>query len=316
MSTRTTRQQSTGVAALMRHSPVFVALPSFLVFLASFATTPVMGRSSDSTEAVSGILPPVVVAAPTRKPARKLQSSTRRANSPAHVARAGSSQTPPLTPAAGGPAHDAAPTPLNSNAVAPGASRLGLTVRETPATVDVIDQKTIRDQGYRTVTDVAQGAVGVTAGDGPGEPSAFSMRGFSNSQLNVLYNGIKIGPQNMTSRYMDTANLESVEILKGPASLLSGEGASGGAVNFVNKQPTSGPVRNEAFFSFDSLNSYRSSYGSGGSTNVQGLDYRFDISRSSLTGFIDDTNTRTSNASGQLNYKVSENLGCDRVQTG
>jgi len=181
-------------------------------------------------------------------------------------------------------------------------------VREIPATVEVIDQNKIRDQGYRTTTEVAQGAVGVTGGDGPAEPGAFSMRGFTNSQINVLYNGIKIGPQNMTSRYMDTANLDSVEILKGPASLLSGEGATGGAINFANKQPTSGPVQNEAFFSYDSLNSFRSSYGSGGSTNVQGLDYRFDISRSSLNGFIDDTDTKTFDVSGQLNYKVSENL--------
>lgn len=155
---------------------------------------------------------------------------------------------------------------------------------------------------------MAQGAVGVTAGDGPGDPGAFSMRGFSDNQINILYNGIKIGPQGMTSRYMDTANLGSVEILKGPSSLMSGEGASGGAINFVNKQPTSGPVQNEAFFSYDSLNSFRSSYGSGGSTNVQGLDYRFDISRSSLNGFIDDTDTKTLNVSGQLNYKISENL--------
>ena len=106
---------------------------------------------------------------------------------------------------------------------------------------------------------------------------------------------------------MDTANLESVEFLKGPASLLSGEGAAGGAVNYVTKQPTTGPIRNEAFFSYDSLRSFRSSYGSGGSTNVQGLDYRFDVSRSSLNGFTDDTNTKTLNVSGQLNYRVSEN---------
>ena len=122
--------------------------------------------------------------------------------------------------------------------MAESASRLGLTVREIPATVEVIDQQTIRDQGYRTVSEVAQGAVGVTSGDNPAEPPAsFSMRGFTNSQINTLYNGIKIGPQNMTSRVMDTANLESVEFLKGPASLLSGEGAAGGAVNYVTKQP-------------------------------------------------------------------------------
>ncbi|WP_186294517.1 TonB-dependent receptor [Bradyrhizobium guangdongense] len=199
-------------------------------------------------------------------------------------------------------------TPLNSNAVAESASRLGLTAREMPATVEVISAEMIREQGYRTVSDVAQGAVGVTAGDNPAEPAAFSMRGFTNSQINTLYNGIKIGPQNMTSRIMDTANLEAVEFLKGSASLLSGEGASGGAINFVTKQPHTGPIRNEAFFSYDSLNSFRSYYGSGGSTNVGGLDYRFDISRSSLNGFADDTNTKTLDVSGQLNYRVTDNL--------
>ncbi|GLR84411.1 hypothetical protein GCM10007857_11210 [Bradyrhizobium iriomotense] len=192
--------------------------------------------------------------------------------------------------------------------MATSASRLGLTVREVPATVEVISAETIREQGYRTVSDVAQGAVGVTAGDNPAEPSAFSMRGFTNSQINILYNGIKIGPQNMTSRIMDTANLEAVEFLKGPASLMSGEGASGGTVNFVTKQPHTGPVQNETFFSYDSLNSFRSYYGSGGSTNVQGLEYRFDVSRSSLNGFADDTGTKTLDVSSQLNYRVSDNL--------
>jgi iron complex outermembrane receptor protein len=52
--------------------------------------------------------------------------------------------------------------------------------------VNVVDQQTIRERGYRTVSDVAQGAVGVTSGDNPSEPSAFSMRGFTNSQINVL----------------------------------------------------------------------------------------------------------------------------------
>lgn len=249
-------------------------------------------------------LPPVEVSPPQSrkqaKPAGRNAASARRAA--ARRAGAAAAGLKPVAPNA------AAPTPLNSNAVAESASRLGLTVREMPATVEVISAATMREQGYRTVSDVAQGAVGVTAGDNPAEPSAFSMRGFTNSQINTLYNGIKIGPQNMTSRITDTANLEAVEILKGPASLISGEGAAGGAINFVTKQPHTGPIRNEADFSYDSLNSFRAHYGSGGSTNAQGLDYRFDVSRSSLNGFADDTNIRTFDVSGQLNYRVSDSL--------
>ncbi|WP_027531240.1 TonB-dependent siderophore receptor [Bradyrhizobium sp. WSM3983] len=249
-------------------------------------------------------LPPVEVSPPqSRKQAKP-------AGRDAAGARRAAARRPGAAPAGPKPVvpNAVAPTPLNSNVVAESASRLGLTVRETPATVEVISAETMREQGYRTVSDVAQGAVGVTAGDNPSEPSAFSMRGFTNSQINTLYNGIKIGPQNMTSRIMDTANLEAVEILKGPASLMSGEGAAGGAINFVTKQPHTGPIRNEADFSYDSLNSFRAHYGSGGSTNVEGLDYRFDISRSTLNGFADDTNTKMLDVSGQLNYRISDNL--------
>ncbi|HTD91255.1 MAG TPA: TonB-dependent siderophore receptor, partial [Burkholderiales bacterium] len=53
-------------------------------------------------------------------------------------------------------------SPLNNDAQADSASRLGLTPREIPATVEVIDRETMRTQGFRTVTEAAQGAVGVT----------------------------------------------------------------------------------------------------------------------------------------------------------
>jgi iron complex outermembrane receptor protein len=197
------------------------------------------------------------------------------------------------------------PTPLNSEATAESASRLGLSVRETPASIDVVGAETMRTRGYRSVSEAAQGAVGVTSGDFPAEPAAFSMRGFTNSQINTLYNGIKIGPQNMTSRTMDTGNLDRIEFLKGPASLMSGEGAAGGAINFVTRRPHTGPVENELYGSYGSFNTIRSGFGSGGSTPVQGLDYRFDLMRSSSDGFIDETPNTNWHLSSGLDYRVS-----------
>ncbi|MCK1421755.1 TonB-dependent receptor [Bradyrhizobium sp. 182] len=283
---------------------LFVRPHRFLLASAALTSLAAVDVSAARAQQVRESLPPVEVSpAQSRKqakPAGREAQGTRRAT--ARRPATASAAPKPVVPAA------AAPTPLNSNAVAESASRLGLTVRETPATAEVISAETMREQSYRTVSEVAQGAVGVTSGDNPAEPSAFSMRGFTNSQINTLYNGIKIGPQNMTSRIVDTANLEAVEFLKGPASLISGEGAAGGAINFVTKQPHTGPVRNEADFSWDSLNSFRVHYGSGGSTNVQGLDYRVDISRSTLNGFADDTNVKTFGTSGQLNYRISDSL--------
>ena len=196
-------------------------------------------------------------------------------------------------------------TPLNSSAPADSATRLGLTVREIPATVEVIDKDTLKTRGYRSVSEAAEGAVGVTVGDFPGEPANFSMRGFTNSQLNSLYNGIKIGPPNMTSRVMDTDNLDRIEILKGPASLMSGEGASGGAINFVTKRPHQGAIENEAYVSYGSFNTVRAGVGSGGSTSKDGLDYRFDLNRASSNGFIDDTRSERWHLSSGLDYRAS-----------
>ncbi|OAF10617.1 ligand-gated channel protein [Bradyrhizobium centrolobii] len=279
-------------------------LRKFLLAPAALTSVAFVNMPAASAQQARDPLPPVeVTPAQSRKPAKPARSEGRPAR------RATAAARPAAVPAAQKPVVPTAPqTPLNTNVVAESASRLGLTVHETPATVEVISAETMREQGYRTVSEVAQGAVGVTSGDNPAEPSAFSMRGFTNSQINTLYNGIKIGPQNMTSRIMDTSNLEAVEFVKGPASLMSGEGAAGGAINLVTKQPHTGPIRNEADFSWDSLNSLRAHYGSGGSTNIQGLDYRIDISRSSLNGFADDTNTKTLDVSSQLNYRISDSL--------
>lgn len=285
-------------------SPIHIVRPRKLPLASAALTSFVVAHLPVAVaQQAREALPPVEVSpVQPRKQARP-------AGRDAQSARRAAARRPAAVSAAPKPAVPAAAqTPLNSNAVAESASRLGLTVRETPATVEVISAETMREQGYRTVSEVAQGAVGVTSGDNPAEPAAFSMRGFTNSQINTLYNGIKIGPQNMTSRITDTANLEAVEFLKGPASLMSGEGAPGGAINFLTKQPHTGPIRNEADFSWDSLNSFRAHYGSGGSTHVGGLDYRFDISRSLLNGFVDDTNTKMLDVSGQLNYRISESL--------
>jgi iron complex outermembrane receptor protein len=194
-------------------------------------------------------------------------------------------------------------TPLND--VPQSATRLGLPVIQTPASVEVVTERTIQEQGYRTTTDTAQGAVGVLSGDSAGAPASFSMRGFSGSQINILYNGIWTGPGDITSRWMDTAGLAQVEFLKGPSSIMSGLNAIGGSINYVNKQPTSGPVRNEIDASVDSFGSFRTHLGSGGNTGVQGLDYRFDAVGSKLNSFIDGDFRDLAGLAAQLNYRVT-----------
>ena len=197
-------------------------------------------------------------------------------------------------------------TPMHG--VASSASRLGLPVIETPASVDIVTAQTIQDQGYRTTADTAQGAVGVLSVDSAGAPANFSMRGFSFGEVNTLYNGIWTGPSDITSRWMGTANLDQVEFLKGPSSIMTGLNAIGGSVNYVSRQPTSGPIQSEADFSFDSYGSPLAHYGSGGNTGLKGLDYRFDVSGGQLNSFIDGDFRDLTDLSGQINYHLTDNF--------
>jgi iron complex outermembrane receptor protein len=264
------------------------------------AASPAAGQTATQVEKPSQNLKQIDVIAPRRKPRARRATPGRQ---PALV--------PAAIPVPGPPADQqrgANTTPLNTNVISESTSRLGLTPRETPATVEVIDQQTLKDRGLRTTTEAIQAAAGVTVGEAPGAPSVFTMRGFAGDQINTLYNSIKIGPATQTGRPMDVGNLQQIEIIKGPASLLSGEGATGGAINYVTKKPHTGKIENEAFTSYDTIRGFRSGYGSGGSTAVKGLDYRFDITRSSGQSFIDDTYSKLLNISGQLDYRITNNF--------
>ena len=74
------------------------------------------------------------------------------------------------------------------------ASRLGLSLLETPATVEVIDGSTMQARGYKQVTDAVQSLPGVVSGESPAAPSTFSMRGFTRSQITILRDGLWVGP--------------------------------------------------------------------------------------------------------------------------
>lgn len=198
--------------------------------------------------------------------------------------------------------------PVGLQQPAGSASRLGLSVGETPASIEVLSQRLLQERGARSVTEAAWAATGVTAGDFPAEPANFSMRGFANSQINTLYNGLKIGPPNMTSRVMDVGNLERIEFLKGPASLMSGEGAAGGAVNFVTRQPHRGSPQHRVHLSAGSFGAVRTGFGSGGTTALDSLDYRIDFNRSAGGGFVDDTDQRNWHLSGGLDWYARPDL--------
>jgi iron complex outermembrane receptor protein len=124
---------------------------------------------------------------------------------------------------------------------------LGLTPFETPASIEIISNEQLRARGATTVTDAITQAAGITAMRHPGNGgSSLSSRGFTDSNsVAQLYDGVRqYGGVGQTFMY-DPWAVDSIEVLRGPASVLYGEGAIGGVVNVIPKKPTRGPIENE-----------------------------------------------------------------------
>ncbi len=68
------------------------------------------------------------------------------------------------------------------------------------------------------------------------------MRGFTSGAVSLLYDGVRQTTSSLVSRNLDSWSFERIEVLKGPASVLYGEGALGGTVNLVPKTPSIGLV--------------------------------------------------------------------------
>ncbi|MDP9012913.1 MAG: TonB-dependent receptor [Pseudomonadota bacterium] len=188
----------------------------------------------------------------------------------------------------------------------PTGSRLGLSAQELPASLDVIDNDEMIGRGFFNVQQAADSQPGVTSGGSPGDQSQFSMRGFTGNQITTLRNGLYVGPSNMTTRDQNSFNVASVEILKGPASVLYGQGAIAGALNVVDKAPSFDAPQVEGLAtsgSFDTTN-----VGIGGTTHLgDTFAIRADFSRTATGGYVrNPSNTTEATVTGL--WKVTPTL--------
>lgn len=109
-------------------------------------------------------------------------------------------------------------------------TRTQLTIKETPQTVDVLDIQKNKNYGTNDLSSILEGNAGIDATyDMRGEN--LYIRGFHADASDIYRDGVRESGQVRRS----TANIERVEILKGPASVLYGRSSGGGVVNMVSK---------------------------------------------------------------------------------
>jgi iron complex outermembrane receptor protein len=188
------------------------------------------------------------------------------------------------------------------------ASRLGMTLLETPATVSVITGNDVRARGDLAIVDAVSRATGVTNNGNPGNAGlSFAMRGF-NGQESVmqLYDGVRLFPNNGSISFpSDPWNIERIEVLSGPASVLFGQGALGGVVNIIPRSPNTEHMEVDAEAGYGSQNSWRLAAGVGGPIS-QTLSFRSDVSYRQSDGFVDRGESDNLAISGALRFAPSE----------
>jgi iron complex outermembrane receptor protein len=126
-----------------------------------------------------------------------------------------------------------APSKLDTAATS--TSRLGVSVRESPATITVVDRNEIDAMGAGDTQAVLKAIPGVSFSSQPGAAGSVYYRGFGASSLAQLYNGISVQYDAISARPIDSWLVDRVEAIGGPSSFLNGSGAVGGSINIITK---------------------------------------------------------------------------------
>ncbi|WP_047219018.1 MULTISPECIES: TonB-dependent receptor [Delftia] len=113
------------------------------------------------------------------------------------------------------------------------ASRLGLTARETPASVHIVDRAAIEARGAQDTQEILRSIPGVTAYSPPGN-IGISYRGFGTGSVSQLFNGINL-QYSIAARPVDSWIYDRVEAIGGASGFLYGAGGVGGTLNYITK---------------------------------------------------------------------------------
>ncbi len=117
------------------------------------------------------------------------------------------------------------------------ATRLPLTLRETPQSVTVITREQIEDQKLDSLREVLDQAPGIYSYAWDTERVIFSTRGFVID--NLMYDGVPATTNFSTSSIdetVDTAMYDRIEVVRGATGLMTGAGSPAASVNLVRKR--------------------------------------------------------------------------------
>ena len=183
------------------------------------------------------------------------------------------------------------------------ARRTGTPLRDIPQSIQVVPQQVLEDQQVIRLNEALRNVSGVRDDDSfAGTLDRINIRGFTQDVF------LRDNFRQSQFSLRETANLERIEVLKGPASVLYGNLEPGGVVNLVTKKPLSEPYYSAELL-VGSYGFYRPSVDLSGPLNWdKTLLYRLNAVYESNDGFRDfDQNVERVFVAPVLTWKAGEN---------
>ena len=178
-------------------------------------------------------------------------------------------------------------------------------IKDTPLSIQVVPQEVIEDRNVRELGSALETVGGVVEAGGRGSSvfgPNFKIRGFDVSD-GIFRDGITT----FSLAPLSTNDLERVEVLKGPASVLFGQGEPGGIINLVSKKPLSEPFYS-ASFGAGNFNTYQGALDFSGPLNEsKTVKYRLNISYENYESFRDFVNGERFLVSPTLTWNIGTN---------
>jgi len=185
-------------------------------------------------------------------------------------------------------------------------------VSQVTSAVEIITEKDFRSQNLKTVADALRLSPGlaVFGSGGPGSEVIARIRGANTTHTLVLIDGAIVNSPTLgyySFANLTTDNIERIEILRGPQSMLWGADAMGGVINIITKRGTETPQVG-GFFEYGSFSSIRE--GAHASGQKGPLDISTTLSRWDITGFsAADFRLGASERDAYRNWQGSSRVG-------
>lgn len=185
------------------------------------------------------------------------------------------------------------------------ATRIPVPIQDVPRSIGVVTEDIIKSQKAFRMEDAIQNISGTFMSDSQGgRAGEFVIRGFP-SDGNVFKNGFREDGKFTVQSSRDIANIESIEVVKGPPSYLYGRADPGGVINQVTKAPLA-----YRYFSgemnFGSYGFYRPSIDIGGPLNESGsLTSRLNAAYESADSYRNGVHTERFFIAPIIGWKLS-----------